>query len=673
LIIAVSAFLVFAGTLAHDLVWDDEDVIYHAREVVDDRGLAGLTLVPFTARPDDQSEVSGYYRPITLITMWANDPVGKPSPFLYHLTNVVLHIFNSLLVFALFRLVCPVGPTAFLGGIIFAVHPVHVESVAWVSGRTDLVATLFILLAIIFQQRSCLQTGFSRTAFYTLGLVSFALACFSKEVVFLFPAFAVLWTMIDRFRFSDTMDRGIGPDVSWLVGWFAVLGFAILIRKGLLGIGMGPGISVHTLSTTTGSLVMAGEVLKNLAVYLRFLIFPWPLEVYYPPTLPVLTPLTIIVSVGFLGMCLCLSGKRHRRIGLLALSWVFLFLGPVSGVLGLGLSVVAERFCYLPSVGFTLVTGYALGLLYGKSSLKGVYSALIAGLVVLLATGGILHAARWKDDVTFFEHAVNKRPVSVANMYFNLGNAYVEAGAPGKGIRAFKKAIRQQPDYVKALVNLAAAHIAIGEHGRAVVVLTQAEKLAPEDYSLWSNKAVALEMLGMTRESLAAYTKAADLKPKDTVANYHKGNLLYRQARYRESAVVYRRIRETDPDHFGALIGLGRSFEGMNMLNEAGETYLMAVEEHPEDSAGYRGLARVLLGQGKAPEAVVAYRMALELGDSDATVHRGLVLAYHQAGRTEDARQHIRSLTGTDPELIQQLTDLLDYLDNQRPQKGELP
>jgi tetratricopeptide (TPR) repeat protein len=673
LVIAVAAFLVFGGTLAHDLVWDDEDVIYHAREVVNERGLAGLGRVAFTARPDAKSEKSGYYRPVSLISMWVNDPVGRPSPFLYHLANVVLHIINSLLVFALFRLVCPEGLTAFLGGIIFAVHPVHAESVAWVSGRTDLLAALFIFLAIIFQQRTHRLTGFSHAAFYTLGMISFALACLSKETAFFLPVFAVLWTIMDRYRHSRTADGNTGPGISWVIGWFAVLGLIIFIREGLFGIGMGPEVSSRALPVDAGSLAMIGEVLKNLAVYLRVLSFPWPLEVYYPPTLPVLTPFTTVVSVGFVVICLLFSGKRHRYVGLLALVWVLIFLGPVSGILSLGLSAVAERFCYLPSVGFALLSGYVLGLWSGRSSLTKGYTVVVGGLIVLFAAGSVLHASRWKDDVVLFENAVIGRPVSVPNMYFNLGNAYVETGAFRKGIMAFEEAIREHPHYIKARINLAAAHIALSEHEIAVEVLSRTEKLAPDEYSLWSNKAIALEMLGRTEESLAAYTMAAGLNPNDTVANIHRGNLLYRRGRFKESATTYRMVREIDSDHFGALIGLGRSFEGMNMLKEAGETYLTAVEERQEDPAGYQGLGRVLLGQGRAQEAVVVYEMALDLDNPTAAVHRGLVLALHQAGRTDDARQHILSLTGVDLNLARQLTDLVDDLDRERAEKEDLP
>ncbi len=664
-VIALAAFFSFAGTLTHDFVWDDEDVIYHARSVVQEKGPAGLAQVPFTALPDDRSENSGYYRPVSLFSMWIIDPFGKPSPFLYHLVNVALHVLNSLLAFALFRIVLAEGIGAFIGGAIFAVHPIHAESVAWISGRTDLLAALFTLVTVVIWQNFRRQGAFPGTIPYGLGLASFALACLSKEVAFLLPVLAVLWALADRNRFDRTTGKGFNPDMIWVMGWFGVLGLVLWLRNSVPGVGMGPEWSSRLLHADTGFLAMVWDVLKNLAVYLRFLSLPWPLKVYYPPTPSALTPLTLAVSAGFLVWCIFLSGKRHRYVGIIALAWVLLFLGPVSGIFNLGLSVIAERFCYLPSVGFALLAGYGLGLGYRRATSGGVFTILVTGLVALFAAGSVLHASRWKDDVTFFEQAVNGSPVTLPNMYFNLGNAYVKAGAARRGIEAYEEAIRRYPSYSKAILNLAAAHISLGEPERAVEALEKAEKLDPDDDGIWSNKGVALELLGRTREALEAYAKAAELNPGDTVADYHAGNLLLRLGRYRESAAAYRRVRTVDPGHYGALIGLGRSFEGMSMQDEARETYLHAIEERQKEPAGYQGLGRVLFGQGKYMEAVVVYKMALEIGNPDAVVHRGLVLAYHQVGRDEEAKKHIRDLEKTDPGLARQLDNLVGGLTGQ--------
>jgi len=667
LIIAIAAFIVFAGTLTQDFVWDDKHIVYETRKVVEEEGPVGLTTVPFIAARDDASGTSGYYRPVSLISMWINDPAGLPSPFPYHVVNVLLHVINSLLVFCLLGMIIPDSPGPFLGSLVFAVHPVHAESVAFIAGRTDLLAAFFTLVTVIFWQRSRRHRRFPDVLSYSLGLASFTLACLAKEVAFLLPIVVVLWALADRHPSGSPSRKGVTPDMVWVMGLFVVLGLVVTLRKVLLGIGMGPGWSSCALWNDATLLTMAGEAVKNLVIYLRLLFFPWPLSVYYPPVPPETTALNLAAASGFVILSLVLAGKRHRRVGYVALSWIVLFLLPVSGIVGLGMAVIAERFCYLPSVGFVLVVGYTLGLGFKKVPVKSVYGILVGLLVFLLGAGSVLHAARWKDDVTFFRHAVESGPVSVPNMHFNLGNAYVEAGDLRSGIRAFEEAIRLNPLYIGAMLNLSSTYTRLHEHGKSLEILSRAGDLAPGDPRIWSNKGVALEMLGRTEEALYAYERASRLNPDDAKSSNHRGNLLYRLERYGESAGSYRDALAAEPGHLGALVGLGRSLEGLNRFQEAQEMFLNAAKLHPRDPAPYRGLGRVLLEQGKAIEAIVVYRKALESAGPEAGLHRGLVLAYHQAGRDEDARKHIRGLAGTDPGLSRQLDDLIDGLAGQGP------
>jgi len=148
-LIALSAFLVFSPTLGHELVWDDIPIVLYAQKVVEEGGIGALVQAPFAIGVQGLDNPTGYYRPVSLISMWISSSLDEPSPFPYHLTNVLLHVINSLLLFQLLNLVLPPGGGPLLGGLLFAVHPVHSESVAFVSGRTDLLATLFALLTVL--------------------------------------------------------------------------------------------------------------------------------------------------------------------------------------------------------------------------------------------------------------------------------------------------------------------------------------------------------------------------------------------------------------------------------------------------------------------------------------------------------------------------------------------
>ena len=673
LLIALAAFLLFSGTLGHDFVWDDAGIVNSTRELVKEKGAASLLTAPFVAGKDESPEASGYYRPVSLISMWVNDPVGRPSPFPYHLVNILLHAINVFLVFVLFRMVLPDGPGALIGSAIFAVHPVHAESVAFISGRTDLLAAFFILATVILWRHSRRTAGFPGATVYSLGLASFLLACLSKEIAFMVPVVVAVWAAVDGPRNGPASRWKISADMAWVLGWLFALGLLVWFREAVLGIPMGSGWSSQALWADASTTGIAGDVAANIVVYLRLLVFPWPLQVYYPPVPPELTLVNLGISSGFVTLCLLLSGKRHHRAGILALSWVLLFLVPVSGVVGLGLAVIAERFCYLPSIGLALAAGYALGLVFQKTSSKSVPGVLTAGLLLLFGTGAVLHAARWSNEVTFFRHAVESGPVSVPNMHFNLGNAYVKAGDLRSGIRAFEEAIRLNPLYVGAMLNESSTYIKLGEHERALEVLSRAGEIDPEDGRLWSNKGVVLELLGRTDEALEAYEMASELDPDDAAASFHRGNLLQRLGRYEESAASYRATLAAEPGHLGALLGLGRSRESVGMFEEAQGVFLRAAERHPFDPAPYIGLGRVLLERGKAAQAIIVYRKALNLVGPEAGLHRGLVLAYCQTSRVGDARKHIRDLESTDPGLSRQLGDFVESLVGQEIDNRDPP
>jgi tetratricopeptide (TPR) repeat protein len=657
-IIAILAFLIFAGSLNHDLVWDDHHIINYTRQVADEKGPAGLLSVPFMEFYEGSPESTMYYRPVVLFSMWANDPQDQPSPFLYHLVNVLLHVANSLMVFVLLMRVLPGSVGAFIGGMIFAVHPVHAESVSWVSGRTDMLAAFFILLSVNLWYRARLDPTQSGSARLLLSLLFFSLACLAKEVAFLLPFVVTAWALSDRSDSDKSLKTFVSRDGKWILGWLAVTGSLLLVRVAFLGIGAEQGLSAALPLTGPAFFALSVEMVGNLAVYLRFLFFPWPLAVYYPPSAPGVTPLTVVVALSFVALCLCLSGKRHGRIGLLALFWIVVFLLPVTGVIGLGLSVVAERFCYLPSVGVAMAMGYALGLVWSKVEHRRVLVIGVSGLIALLSIGSVMHSGRWADEVILFNHAVNDNRIKVPNIYFNLGTAYMEAGDHRQAAEAFEEAIRLHPSYVKAMLNLTATLIVLEEHERALEVISEAEVLSPGDPQIWSTKGVVLELRGLTTKALEAYSMTMELDPEDPTAAYNKGNLLLKLGRMEESAAAFKSVLSAAPFHFGATMGLGRSLEGMGKLDMASEIYLVAIEVNSEEVLPYTALGRVLLRQQKPREAGVAYQMAFKLAPSDQEANRGIVVAAINAGDTGIARAHIDRLNETESDLSRDLADL---------------
>lgn len=670
-VVAILAFLLFAGSLNYDFVWDDQHIIHYTRQIAGEKGPAGLLSVPFMESYKDRPGSIQYYRPVVLLSMWANDFLEQPSPFLYHLINVLLHVANSLLVFVLLKQILPESVGALIGGVIFAVHPVHAESVAWISGRTDMLAAFFVLLTVNLWYRARQDLDQSVAAPMLLGLLFFSLACLAKEVAFLFPILAAFWALSDRPGSDKSMKAVVSRDGKWILGWLAVGGLLFLIRANFLDMGEGRGLFSTFPLTGQALLTLSVEVVRNLVVYFRLLWFPWPLAVYYPPSVPGVTPLTVAAALSFVVLCLYFSGKRHGRIGLLALFWVVVFLLPVTGIFSLGLSEVAERFCYLPSVGVAMAAGLALGFAWSKVGVRRLLAITVSGLIALLSIGSVIHSGRWANEVILFNYAVNNSRVKIPNMYFNLGTAYMGVGDHRKAAEAFEEAIRLHPTYVRAMLNFSATLIVLGEHERALEVISEAGTLSPENHKIWSTQGVVLELLGQTSEALQAYSRAMELAPEDPTAGYHMGNLLLKLGRMEESATAFKRVLSVAPYHLGATIGLGRSMEEMGDLDNAQEIYLAAAEVHRDEVSLFTALGRVLIAQQRPREAGVVYRMALDLAPSDSVANRGIVIAALSVGDTEVALDHISRLREMHPQLFMKLTELYLEMTGHNSSQGE--
>jgi len=276
-LIALSAFLVFSGTLGHELVWDDESFIRYSRELVDLGGINALATAEF--KPDLTEDYGpGYYRPVSLASLWFDQHVGGSSPWVFHLTNTLLHTLCSVLVLVLLLMVLPSRAGAVGGALLFALHPIHVESVAFVSGRTDLLAAVFSLTAAVLWLK--LRQGKSPRPLYdwVLYSIAFALACLSKEVAFVLPVVLIVW---DFLLPSGTFS---GPETFWRRKvWFlvsvSIIGGIVLLRYFALDIEFGQ----EPLKGSDG-LHVPLKVPGILLVYSRLLFLPLAERFLYLPS-----------------------------------------------------------------------------------------------------------------------------------------------------------------------------------------------------------------------------------------------------------------------------------------------------------------------------------------------------------------------------------------------------
>lgn len=455
LAVFICAFLVFAGTLGHELVWDDTYFIGYSTEVAEKGGFRALASAEFKSDMTKES-ATGYYRPIILMSFWIDDMLGASSPFAFHMTNVLLHALCSVLVLVLLRMLLASDAGAIGGALLFALHPIHVESVAFVSGRSDLFAALFCLVSTVYWLKH--RRGLSSRPFrdQILSLAAFILACFSKEVALVLPAILISWDYL--LPGEKSSGRAISwRSNTWLLNFAAIIVGIILLRYFILDIGFGR----EAVADQSG-LGFPDKALATFLVYIRLLILPVGQMPNYWSHDYSSSWVGILLLVLLAGLSFSILLRRTPRMGLAGVVWIIVFLVPVSGIVQINGAPLAERFLYLPSVGLCLIVGAAWGMWYDNGRKRII--PVIAGLTLLLlcSAGSYFYSRIWKDDVTLYSEMILKAPESVIG-YFNLGNTYRNLGRVEGAEWAYRKAIVLEPRIAGSRINLMSLYLHTGK------------------------------------------------------------------------------------------------------------------------------------------------------------------------------------------------------------------
>ena len=482
LVVAVAAAMAYAGTLTFDFVWDDTLLIQRSHQLHYWRDLLPALSTHFWA---EVQESSHYYRPLVTLSFFLDLSVWGLNPLGFHLTNLLAHLGASLAVLALAHRLSGSELAAGATGLLFALHPLHTEPVAFVSGRTDVLATLFFLIAVLGYAR-WRDTG-SRAA-CAGSLVSFFLALGAKEVAVTLPLVLALydWTRSGGERRPAAAARALGR--------YSLYGAVLLVYVAIRAWALG-GLADATEAAWAPLYVRVLTGIKIIGWYAWLVLVPYPANAYYPivPTgWP--PPPTWWLPAGVLVATLGLTTVALRFapvVGFGAL-WFWITLIPSAGVNFLPLSapIMAERFLYLPSVGFCLVAGLAIGRLLREietgdatgpaRQVRPVPAAALAALLVTYALSTLWRNESWKDDYRLYLNMVETSP-EAALPHVNLAFTQLQKGEVASAREHLARAVEILPQNPRALVGLALAQTVLGEREAGLVHALKAYAYAPKN------------------------------------------------------------------------------------------------------------------------------------------------------------------------------------------------
>ena len=523
-LIALAVLLSLGGALGGGFVWDDRPLIVENRLIRDPSSIGTILTSGFWQAGDRHDRFRAFFRPATTLTYALDYAAWGLSPIGFHATNLLLHFLCSLLVYFL-CLGEEIGRrSALAGALLFAVHPVHVESVAWISGRTDLLAALFALLAFHLHRRASAapRSGGRRTA----ALSSFALALFCKEMAATLPLLVFAWGAGTRSGLAGERLRGAARD-AW--PYAAVLGGYLAARRLALGEGGEPLYRLDPASHL-------GTALFALGRYVTLWLLPIRLDAHYPyaPFAGLLRPSVAIAAI-MIGVLLetarRLAAARARDA--FWIGWFLIALLPVLAFGSFGDILLADRFLYLPSAGAAVLLARlaAPRLDQGLRSRAGRVALASAGaLLVTLSLLGFLRTRLWRDDLTLFAAMARTSPNS-AMVRCNHGLALYHAGDYPRAKDEMRRAIRLSPGYALAHNNLAAALERDGDLAGAAAEYREALRLAPLQLESRVNLGSVLVRLGRQEEGVSTLRRIVQDHPRYPPALYALADGLDRTGR----------------------------------------------------------------------------------------------------------------------------------------------
>jgi tetratricopeptide (TPR) repeat protein len=493
----------------------------------------------------------------------------------HHLTNVWLHALSTLVLFAVLRRMTGARWRSGMVALLFAVHPLHVESVAWLAERKDVLSALFWMLTLWAYAGYAARPGRAR---YALAFFLFCLGLMAKQMLVTLPVVLLL---------LDLWPLGRGVRILEKLPFFA----ASLASSMVAYISHQTGEAVASFEMVPLA-IRFENALITYAVYVLQSFWPSHLAVFYPYSLQ-----SLVVPAIFAGVALCavtlLVVLAFPRRPYLAVGWFWyvVTLAPVIGLIQTGSQSRADRYTYIPTIGLSLALVWEIAERLQPWPRFRV--ALAAAVTAACLTLTWLQVQYWRDDISLYQHAVAVVPDNYL-AYFNLASALDAQGKTDEAIAQLREAVRVRPYYVPARAELGQLLARQGHPDEALSELQTAVRLRPDDSVAHFRLGSVLGTLGRPGDAAAEFSQAVRLQPENADAHYNLGIALAQEDRVQEAAREFGATVRLRPDDVNARFNLGIALARLGKLEDAIVQFSEAVRLKPDFADAHRALEQAI-------------------------------------------------------------------------------
>ena len=656
LILILSVILTYTPVWKAGFIYDDGQLLTANPCVV---GPLGLKEIWTTSAADNC--------PLMFTTFWVEHALWGLEPLPYHLVTVLLHGTCAMLLWRVLRSLRVQG--AWLGATLWALHPVEVESVAWVSEMKNTESGLFFLLSILFYVRWLrVKQPDGRTGGgwnYVLTLLFAALAMASKSSTVILPVVLCLctWWLEGRWHW-----RNLARVVP--VFLMAIVPSAVTIWT--QGLQLATDTDPQWVRTWPERLATAGDAVW---FYLGKLLWPHPLATIYPrwqinvwqwtSYFPLLAVIVILSNFW-------LKRQRWSRALFFAFAYFAVALLPALGLIDeypFRFSFVFDHFQYLASIGPLALAGTGLArfsnfIIPKKPWLQ---SSLCAGLLLVLGMASWQRTLVYKSEEAFWTDTVARNPDCWMG-YNNLGHAFLRKGQVDEALEQFQKALGIYPRYVEARSNLGAALFQKGRVDEAVAQFKRTLEINPKYAQANYNLGLALFQKGRMEDAIAQFKKAVKINPYYPEAHNNLGHALLQKGQLDEALDQFENALEINPHYVDAYSNLGTTLFQKGQVDDAIAQYRKALRINPNYVNAHYNLGNALFQKGQLDEAIAQFQNVVEMSPNYVDAHYNLGNALYKRGQSDEAIGQFQKALSINPNYVDARSNLGVVLS----QKGQL-
>ncbi|MEQ8168103.1 MAG: tetratricopeptide repeat protein [Candidatus Eremiobacterota bacterium] len=626
--ISLITFIAFIPSFNNGFTnWDDGIYIYNNR-MIQDLSWKNIKLI-FT------TFYATFYHPITLLTYAIDYHFSGLDPFIYHVTNFVFHLLNTLLVFWFIFLITGRVSPSFITSVLFGIHPLHVESVAWVSERKDVVSTLFFLgtlISYIYYRKNDVKQ------FYYISIVIFIMSLLSKPIAITIPFMIILCDYILEKK------NNISTFLEKIPFFLMALVFVYIT---MCSTHYADNISYGYNSILIPSYALVFYMVKLFLPVHLSAIYPYPTNIFTFKFL--ISPLIIIISFFIL------IYLRNRRKIIFAFTFFFINLLPVLQIVPNTCAVAADRYVYIPSIGiFYLVGEFFLWIYSLKNSpvIKIMSGVVLITIILILSYLTYHRCGVWKDNFTLWNDVLSQYPY-ILQAYVNRGDAYKKIGEHEKAIADLNQALNIDPRRAEVYATRGSIYMEIKEYDKSMADLNYALKLKSDLPAAYINRGNLYRLKGDYNKAISDYREALKLKPGYVEVYYNRAVLYDIMKDYNKSLADYTRAIEYKPDYVEALYNRGIIYDMAGDYNKAIADFTQAIKYKADYLEAYQNRGNIYYKTGNHDNALNDFNRLLTLKPefTKGYISRGTV--YADKNRYSDALTDFNKAIEIDPRSIE--------------------